>query len=275
MSLLTRARRALSSLRRGVACRSDSARGADRHRHRALRRRATRRESCGNAAQRPRTSTSIRSASSGRTPVQRLGLCAAALCAQRRRSPGGHAQRALRRHDERHGLRVRRRFERRRAAALARCHQRSGRAFPPCILDILGFNDNIIGNVGIESTPVIDVATNTMYLVARTEQTDTASAAERNRTFTPAPACARHHDVRRKRPGSPVMLGGSVARQSGRRRQRRTTEPLTFDPNDRRPALEPRALERARLHRVVLAQRPVPLSRLGHGLRRDARCSRP
>ena len=38
---------------------------------------------------------------------------------------------------------------------------------PIPILDILGYNDNIIGNVGIESTPVIDPATATMYFVSR------------------------------------------------------------------------------------------------------------
>src|SRR3954463_8115939 len=38
---------------------------------------------------------------------------------------------------------------------------------PIPILDILGYNDNIIGNVGIESTPVIDLASQTMYFVAR------------------------------------------------------------------------------------------------------------
>jgi hypothetical protein len=39
------------------------------------------------------------------------------------------------------------------------------------ISDIVGSNSlNIVGNVGIESTPVIDLSSNTMYLVARTKE---------------------------------------------------------------------------------------------------------
>ena len=42
---------------------------------------------------------------------------------------------------------------------------------PIPITDIVGFNDgNIVGNVGIESTPVIDLSSNTLYLVARTKE---------------------------------------------------------------------------------------------------------
>ncbi|MGN6518724.1 MAG: COG1470 family protein, partial [Dokdonella sp.] len=76
------------------------------------------------------------------------------------------------------------------------------------ILDILGYNDNIIGNVGIESTPAIDVATNTMYLVARTREPG-ANCGPVNPTY-----CQRLHalDITTldERPGSPVVLGGSV-----------------------------------------------------------------
>jgi len=76
------------------------------------------------------------------------------------------------------------------------------------ILDILGYNDNIIGNVGIESTPQIDLATNTMYLVARTREAG-ANCGPVNPTF-----CQRLHalDITTlaERPGSPVVLGGSV-----------------------------------------------------------------
>ncbi|HEY0231890.1 MAG TPA: PQQ-binding-like beta-propeller repeat protein, partial [Dokdonella sp.] len=82
------------------------------------------------------------------------------------------------------------------------------------ILEILGYNDNIIGNVGIESTPHIDLATNTMYLVARTLETGGCNP--------PAPApnppnptfCQRLHalDITtlEEKPNSPVILGGSV-----------------------------------------------------------------
>ncbi|HET7923605.1 MAG TPA: PQQ-binding-like beta-propeller repeat protein, partial [Rhodanobacteraceae bacterium] len=55
--------------------------------------------------------------------------------------------------------------------------------FPACIPDILGYNDNIIGNVGIESTPVIDRSTNTIYLVARTETSSTGACQGSNPTF--------------------------------------------------------------------------------------------
>jgi hypothetical protein len=42
---------------------------------------------------------------------------------------------------------------------------------PIPIMDIVGRNDgNIVGNVGIESTPVIDLSSNTLYLVARTKE---------------------------------------------------------------------------------------------------------
>src|SRR5262249_55320389 len=42
---------------------------------------------------------------------------------------------------------------------------------PIPIVDIVNNNGlNIVGNVGIESTPVIDTGSNTMYLVARTKE---------------------------------------------------------------------------------------------------------
>src|ERR1700756_3119624 len=42
---------------------------------------------------------------------------------------------------------------------------------PVPITDLVGSNSlNIVGNVGIESTPVIDVSAKTMYLVARTKE---------------------------------------------------------------------------------------------------------
>jgi hypothetical protein len=46
-------------------------------------------------------------------------------------------------------------------------------ATPVPITDIVGPNLNIVGNVGIESTPQIDLSTNTMYLVARTKEPGT------------------------------------------------------------------------------------------------------
>jgi hypothetical protein len=51
----------------------------------------------------------------------------------------------------------------------------SGSVAPIPITDIVGSNTlNIVGNVGIESTPVIDLSTNTIYFVARTKETSTS-----------------------------------------------------------------------------------------------------
>lgn len=81
--------------------------------------------------------------------------------------------------------------------------------FPPCIIDVLGYNDNIIGNVGIEGSPVIDLSTNTIYFVARTETTDTGECGGSNQAFA-----QRLHALDlatfAEKPGSPVTLGGSV-----------------------------------------------------------------
>jgi hypothetical protein len=69
------------------------------------------------------------------------------------------------------------------------------------ITDIVAANLNIVGNVGIQSTPVIDPSTATIYLVARTKESGTY--------------VQRLHalDIRTglSRPGSPVRITGSVA----------------------------------------------------------------
>ncbi|MET0229878.1 MAG: PQQ-binding-like beta-propeller repeat protein, partial [Rhodanobacteraceae bacterium] len=76
-------------------------------------------------------------------------------------------------------------------------------SIPVPVRDILGFDDNIIGNVGIESTPVIDLATNTMYFVARTEEPGGAGCTPNNETR----CVQRLHaiDIRtlEEKPGSP------------------------------------------------------------------------
>jgi len=83
-------------------------------------------------------------------------------------------------------------------------------SIPVPVRDILGFDDNIIGNVGIESTPVIDLATNTMYFVARTEEPGGSGCTPSNETR----CVQRLHaiDIRtlEEKPGSPVLIGGSV-----------------------------------------------------------------
>jgi hypothetical protein len=72
---------------------------------------------------------------------------------------------------------------------------------PVPIADIVGSNSlNIVGNVGIESTPVIDPSSNTMYLVTRTKEN--GSYFQRLH----AVAIETGADL----PGSPVTIQGSV-----------------------------------------------------------------
>ena len=108
------------------------------------------------------------------------------------------------------------------------------------ILEILGYNDNIIGNVGIESTPHIDLATNTMYLVARTFESGGCIPPNPGPNATPNPTfCQRLHalDITtlEEKPGSPVILGGSVPGSSAGSQG----GTLTFDPKieDQRSSL--------------------------------------
>ena len=81
--------------------------------------------------------------------------------------------------------------------------------FVVCVDDALGFNDNIIGNIGVESTPVIDLSTNTIYVVVRTETSDSGACHGANPAFV-----QRLHALDlttfEERPGSPVVLSGSV-----------------------------------------------------------------
>jgi hypothetical protein len=81
---------------------------------------------------------------------------------------------------------------------------------PVPIADIVGSPGlNIVGNVGIESTPYIDLSTNTMYLVARTkESADTCGTVNGN-------YCQRLHalDITTfaEKLGGPVVIQGSVS----------------------------------------------------------------
>src|SRR5262245_35589729 len=73
-------------------------------------------------------------------------------------------------------------------------------AAPVPITDIVSPTLNISGNVGIESTPVIDRATNTMYLVARTKEN--GSYFQRLHAVDIGTGAAR--------PSSPITIAGSV-----------------------------------------------------------------
>jgi hypothetical protein len=68
------------------------------------------------------------------------------------------------------------------------------------ITDIVADNLNIVGNVGIHSTPVIDPATGTIYLVARTKES--GAYVQRLHALDIRTGVAR--------PGSPVTITGSV-----------------------------------------------------------------
>ena len=89
------------------------------------------------------------------------------------------------------------------------------------ITDIAAPNLNIIGNVGIHSTPVIDQATGTLYLVARTRE----SGAYVQRLH----ALDLTSGV--ERPGSPVTIIGSVAG---------TAPDSTMGPNGRVVSFDPK-----------------------------------
>src|SRR5690242_11548842 len=81
--------------------------------------------------------------------------------------------------------------------------------FVVCVDDALGFNDNIIGNIGVESTPVIDLSTNTIYVVARTETSGSGACHGSNPAFIQR-LHALDMTTFAERAGSPVVIGGSV-----------------------------------------------------------------
>jgi hypothetical protein len=81
--------------------------------------------------------------------------------------------------------------------------------FPTCVDDAIGFNDNIIGNIGVESTPVIDLSTSTIYVVARTETSDSGACHGSNPAYIQR-LHALDMTTFEEKPGSPVVIGGSV-----------------------------------------------------------------
>jgi hypothetical protein len=92
---------------------------------------------------------------------------------------------------------------------------------PIPIVDIVQSNSlNIVGNVGIESTPVIDLSSNTMYLVARTKEVSGST------TNYVARLHALDITTGNEKFGGPVVIQGSVS-GSG---QGSSGGVLTFDP---------------------------------------------
>lgn len=80
---------------------------------------------------------------------------------------------------------------------------------PVPITDIVGPGLNVVGNVGIESTPVIDLSAKTIYLVARTKQSGT-SCGTVNGNY-----CQRLHALDMttfaEKFGGPVVIQGHVS----------------------------------------------------------------
>jgi hypothetical protein len=92
---------------------------------------------------------------------------------------------------------------------------------PIPITDIVNNNSlNIVGNVGIESTPVIDLSSNTMYLVARTKEVSGAI------TNYVARLHALDITTGAEKLGGPVVIHGSVPGNG----QGSSSGTLTFDP---------------------------------------------
>jgi hypothetical protein len=92
---------------------------------------------------------------------------------------------------------------------------------PVAMTDILPTNPgNIIGNVGIQGTPVIDPAAHTVYLVARTKESGNYVQRLHALDITTG----------RERSGSPVTITGSVPGTSGDSTVVGNTRVITFDP---------------------------------------------
>ena len=91
---------------------------------------------------------------------------------------------------------------------------------PVPITDITAANLNIVGNIGIQGTPVIDPATATLYLVARTKE----SGAYVQRLHAVDIATGQ------PRSGSPVTIGGSVPGTSGDSTIGSNGRVIPFDP---------------------------------------------
>ena len=95
--------------------------------------------------------------------------------------------------------------------------------------DIVATGKNIFGNVGIEGTPVIDRATNTLYLVARTKES--GAYVQRLHALDIATGLSR--------PGSPVKITASVPGSASDSTPGPKGPTISFNPkmHQQRPAL--------------------------------------
>ena len=91
---------------------------------------------------------------------------------------------------------------------------------PVPITDIVPANLNVVGNVGIQSTPVIDRTTATMYLVARTKENGNYVQRLHALDITTGS----------ERPGSPVRITGSAAGNALDSTAGPQGRVITFDP---------------------------------------------
>ena len=131
-------------------------------------------------------------------------------------------ERALRRDDERQAVRVRRRPAVADAVVDARFHQAAvghRRCRSPTLV---AANLNIVGNVGIQSTPVIDLATATIYLVVRTKES--GAYVQRLHALDIATGVVASREARSR----------SRDRSRERPRNRRWTRPAASSPSIRR-----------------------------------------
>jgi hypothetical protein len=91
---------------------------------------------------------------------------------------------------------------------------------PVPITDLVGPNLNIVGNVGVQGTPVIDKATNSLYLVARTKEN--GSYVQRLHALDLVTG-AEHT-------GSPVKIAAAVLGNAGDSTVTASGRVITFDP---------------------------------------------
>ena len=116
---------------------------------------------------------------------------------------------------------------------------------PVPITDIAAANRNIVGNVGIQSTPVIDAASGTIYLVARTKEN--GSYVQRLHALDIATGASRA--------GSPVTITASVV---GSRPIRQSDEVVTFNPKMQSQRAGAGAQQRRRPHRLGRSHEDAP-----------------